>query len=90
VAVSIDQQPAALFDVSYGGLRLELPQEPQSSVPASVEVNLPDLSMSVKGETIWQGPASPPGKWWCGVRVEESDLQRWQNAIDTLETPPRT
>lgn len=87
---SIDHQPAAVFDVSYGGLRLELPQEPQSKLPGAVVVNLPDLGLSIKAQRVWWGPAAHSGGWWCGVQVVDSDLKRWHSAVDTLKAPPRS
>lgn len=85
---SIDHQPAAIFDISYGGLRLELPQEPQSRLPGAVVVNLPNLGLSIKAQPVWWGPAAHSGGWWCGVQVVDSDLKRWHRAVDTLKALP--
>lgn len=86
---SIDHQLAAIFDVSYGGLRLELPQEPHSRLPGAVVVNLPALGLSINAQQVWWGPAAHSGGWWCGVKVADSDLKTWQSAVDKLKLTPR-
>jgi DNA-binding response OmpR family regulator len=84
--VTIGGRPAAVVDVSYGGLRLELPQgEP---LPDAFDVEVAGIGLHLEVEGVWsQASPSASGTVCCGATLsaEHSPAARtWRSIVDRL------
>jgi DNA-binding response OmpR family regulator len=83
---TVSQTPARVVDLSYGGLRLELPESP-ADLKAPLEVAFPTLGLSIKAVPRWTKPVEEQGAWLCGVEVTPGDpeaRQTWQGVVDSV------
>lgn len=77
--------PAAVLDVCYGGLRLELPAAP--SVPAWFEVEVPSIELSFMVEPVWACTASDGAGILCGATLTSDSTpaaRTWRTIVDRL------
>jgi DNA-binding response OmpR family regulator len=87
VAVTAAQLRAMVVDMSYGGLRLELSEAPEGTLPPAFEIGFPTLGVSVKAQRVWSRRATTSGTWWCGAELAESDAlttQAWRQLVDSI------
>src|SRR3954469_23320618 len=64
--VTIGGRSAAVVDVSYGGLRLELPDH--SPLPDAFDVEVAGIGLHLEVESVWKQPAGPlAGTTVCGA-----------------------
>lgn len=76
--------PARVVDLSYGGLRLELPEP--ADVASGFQVPLPGFGRSIHAKPVWTSPA-PSGWFWCGARLSEDNLETvsvWRKLVDSV------
>ena len=52
--ISVDDAPARIVDVSYGGLRFEMQRKLEAALPASLSIRLPTAQLSVKAKLVWE------------------------------------
>jgi len=86
LAARIDDQPARILDVSYGGLRFEIPRSGEQTLPTSISVHLltPDLSM--RADLVWQ-IARGEQAWVCGAAVSQTSpatARQWRGLVDAV------
>jgi DNA-binding response OmpR family regulator len=77
-----------VIDLSYGGLRLELPDP--AAAASGIDVTLPGVGVAIKAKPVWTSPA-PSGSFWCGARLSERNPQavsNWRRLVDSYMTPP--
>jgi two-component system response regulator RegA len=80
--------PARVLDLSYGGLRLEVPELNDEAMRTRVLAITPpwfDGPLSVRA--IWARRPSGDGAWWCGVEIDDAApaiAERWRTLIDSL------
>ena len=77
-------QPAAVVDVSYGGLRLELPQ--MQALPATFGVEVSGIGLRLEVAPVWSY-ADDSGALVCGAALaSESNAaaQTWRAIVDRL------
>jgi DNA-binding response OmpR family regulator len=82
--VIADGRPAAVIDVSYGGLRLEMPKVPRLPSHFAVEVSGIDLQLDV--EPVWSSPAAE-NSTLCGATLasdENAAANTWRAIVDRL------
>jgi len=82
----IDSRPATVLDVSYGGLRLGLGEGVDVPLPHAFEVVLPDGSLSVPVELVWQN-YTEMGRVECGVAVSSMNRETaraWHGIVDAI------
>ncbi len=83
--VTADGKPAAVVDVCYGGLRLELAAGEQ--LPESFEVEVAGIGLHIKVEPVWYLPADENGAVICGAALT-SDVtpaaRTWRAIVDRL------
>jgi DNA-binding response OmpR family regulator len=75
-----------VLDISYGGVRLELPSPPQA-LRTPIDIKLPTLGLSFKIVPRWAKQMEGGGAWWCGAEVAlpGSDATRhWRWLVDSL------
>jgi DNA-binding response OmpR family regulator len=80
------QASARVVELSYGGLRLELPGSP-ADLKTPMEVALPTLGLSIKAVPRWTTPIEAQGTWWCGAEIAAGDSeaqQTWREVVDAL------
>lgn len=79
---------ARVVEMSYGGVRLELPVAPLDA-GAPLDINLPSIGMSMSVILRWSKPSGEGEAWWCGAEVALSaeEKKRWRRLVDTLKSP---
>jgi DNA-binding response OmpR family regulator len=83
--VTIDGKPAAVVDVSYGGLRLELPD--QRSLPEAFDVEVTGIGLHLEVQPVWTRPAGPQAGTLCGATLAADhtpSARTWRAIVDRL------
>jgi DNA-binding response OmpR family regulator len=84
--VTIKGRPAAVVDVSYGGLRLELP-ETEKTLPDSFDVEVAGIGLHLEVEPVWcQSVGGTPGTI-CGATLAAEhtpSARTWRAIVDRL------
>ena len=81
----IDDEPARILDVSYGGVRFEIAGEPDRTPPSSFSMTFPSAQLTVKATLIWKSLIA--GRiWLCGAALsaESTDSSEWSGLVDAL------
>jgi DNA-binding response OmpR family regulator len=82
----VEDITARILDVSYGGMRFQLPREPHRDLPPSFNVVLPQSSVAVPVDLVWSS-RDQQGAWLCGAVISGADpavTQAWCGLVDTL------
>jgi DNA-binding response OmpR family regulator len=77
-------RPAAVVDVSYGGLCLEIPTTEE--LPASFDVEVSGIGLHLLVEPIWATP-TVPGALMCGAALTSDSspaARTWRAIVDRL------
>jgi DNA-binding response OmpR family regulator len=77
-------RPAAVVDVCYGGLRLELPSG--ATVPAQFDVEVAGIGLHLHVEPVWSLPGAGGGLV-CGATIvtdQTPDARTWRAIVDRL------
>ena len=82
----VQESPARILDVSYGGVRFEIEPVTDREIPASFNVTLPISHLSVRVDLVWKSRRNGRG-WLCGAAV--SDVNRtatraWYGLVDAI------
>jgi DNA-binding response OmpR family regulator len=83
--VTIGGKPAAVVDVSYGGLRLELPD--QTRLPDAFDVEVTGIGLHLEVQPVWQQPAGPLAGTICGATLAADhtpSARTWRAIVDRL------
>jgi DNA-binding response OmpR family regulator len=87
VSANVGSAVAKVVDVSYGGLRLELPGLPDDGLLSLNAISLPSVGQ-VPIHPVWaKGGIGRPPVWWCGVEVdpiEPRTAKAWRTFVDSL------
>ncbi|HEY7290959.1 MAG TPA: response regulator [Vicinamibacterales bacterium] len=86
LAAKVNSSQATVLDVSYGGLRLGLGDNSSHSLPPSFEVVLPNGSLAVPVELVWQSQTEL-GSLECGVAVSSMNhetTRAWHGIVDAI------
>lgn len=78
-------QPAAVVDVCYGGLQLEIPQV--SQLPASFDVEVAGIGLHFTVETVWARLSSEGTTTICGAALATDatpGARTWRAIVDRL------
>jgi hypothetical protein len=85
---SIESVPVRIIDVSYEGIRLEVPDRHRSTLPPLFAVRVPMFNVSVVGKRVWVNNAlnrDAQNMFWCGVRLERNTDRAktaWLSLVD--------
>ena len=88
VPAAVDGVAARIVDVSYEGVRLELPAAERSALPASFTLKVPLLNTALLVQRVWVGSDSSDedsGILWCGgalARNPERTEVAWRTLVD--------
>ena len=77
--------PAAVVDVGYGGLRLEVPVG--TPLPSAFDVELSGIGLQLQVQPVWSCPADNSNYTLCGAALasEESPaIETWRAIVDRL------
>jgi CheY-like chemotaxis protein len=83
--VTAGGRPAAVVDVSYGGLRLELP-DPEP-LPPSFAIEMASIGLHLAVEPVWAAVMPQTGRTICGAALAEDETpaaQAWHAIVDRL------
>jgi CheY-like chemotaxis protein len=83
--VTADGRPATVVDVSYGGVRLELPEG--AGLPARFDVEMTSIGLHLPVEPVWAAVVAETGKTICGAALMEHEtpaVQAWHAIVDRL------
>ena len=78
-------QPAAVVDVSYGGLRLEVPRG--TDLAQSFPVELSGVGLQFDVQTVWSGPSENGNYTLCGAALasdQNAAAHTWRAIVDRL------
>ena len=84
LTAQVDDKPAKIVDVSYGGVKLEIRQSEGGVPPDSFQLQLPN-SMSLHADLVWKTMLTDD-IWMCGATVwpDESTARHWFGLVDTV------
>jgi DNA-binding response OmpR family regulator len=79
---SVEGQQARVLDISYGGMRLELPFEAFVGLP--LEINIPEIDYTLRANTVWIQDVGA-GTQICGAVLKMGDQSSavWHELVDT-------
>lgn len=83
--VTADGKPAAVVDVCYGGLRLEIPAGQQ--LPASFDVEVAGIGLHLQVEPVWTHPSEDADAVVCGAALASDSTpaaRTWRAIVDRL------
>ena len=83
--VTIDGKPAAVVDVSYGGLRIELPDHRQ--LPDAFDVEVTGIGLHLEVQPVWTQPGGPTAGTVCGATLAAEhtpSARTWRAIVDRL------
>jgi hypothetical protein len=78
-------KPAAVVDVSYGGLRLEL--QDQTPLPEAFDVEVAGIGLHLEVQSVWSHPAGPLAGTVCGAALAADhtpSARTWRAIVDRL------
>ncbi len=81
----VQQRSARVLDLSYGGLRLEMPDT--TEFPGRFPVVFPGRGLAIQARAVWTHPAAP-GAMWCGAERFEADPTtetEWRHLVDSVQ-----
>ena len=78
----VDDFPARIVDVSYGGVKFEI-RPPDQTVPTTFLLRLANLAL--QADLVWKSMLNDD-VWVCGAAVwpEESSARQWFGLVDTV------
>ena len=83
--VTVAGKPAAVVDVSYGGLRLEVPTG--TNLAQSFPVELAGIGLQFDVQTVWSCPADNRNYMLCGAALasdQTAAAHTWRAIVDRL------
>lgn len=86
IPARIDDQPARILDISYGGVRFEIPRREAAALPTSIDITLPTSALSVRADLVWQSPMGDFA-WLCGAAVSQANpaiAREWRGLVDAI------
>jgi len=83
--VTADGKPAAVVDVCYGGLRLEIPAG--GALPPSFDVEVAGIGLHLQVEPVWSHPSEDSRAVVCGATLSSEGTpaaRTWRAIVDRL------
>lgn len=82
---TVGDAPARILDVSYGGVRFELPGEADRTPPSALQITFPSAQVVVNATLVWKSLVA--GRTWlCGAAVADENVASiaWHGLVDAL------
>lgn len=86
IDVRVDDRQARITEISYGGMRLELPRDMAGSLPPSLSLRLVNPDLSLRADIVWQSPEGDE-VLLCGAAVSQTNLasqREWRELVDAV------
>jgi DNA-binding response OmpR family regulator len=83
--VTVDGRPAAVVDVSYGGLRIELPD--RAPLPKAFDVEVAGIGLHLEVEPVWMQTEPGASGSVCGATLSTEhtpSARTWRAIVDRL------
>jgi DNA-binding response OmpR family regulator len=83
----VNDVPARVVDVSYEGLRLEVPDKPESAVPPFFMVKIPLFNVTCRAQRVWSVASAEEKLTWCGAALVGGDpavALAWRTLVDSV------
>ena len=83
--VTVGGRPAAVVDVSYGGLRLELPE--RTPLPSAFDVEVAGIGLHLEVESVWMQAEPGTRGVVCGATLAADNTpsaRTWRAIVDRL------
>jgi DNA-binding response OmpR family regulator len=83
---SIDNSPARVIDVSYGGVRVEVDRASETPLPKTFNLRLPAAHLNVPADLVWSNRTGSRS-WLCGValsRMGQVETTAWRGLVDRM------
>ena len=85
--VTVGGRPAAVVDVCYGGLRLEMPEGPPPSGRFALEIA--GIGLQLQADPVWIDTSSRANGSVCGAAIAEDyspEARTWRVLVDRLSS----
>ncbi len=85
----VARRSARVIDISYGGIRLELP--PAETIPAKFRMAIPGFDGVFRAKPVWSR-FTPVGSISCGAELLEANPQiiaQWRQLVDSIHNGGR-
>jgi hypothetical protein len=82
----VARRSARVIDISYGGIRLELP--PAETIPAKFRMAIPGFEGVFRAKPVWSR-FTPVGSISCGAELLEANPQivaQWRQLVDSINS----
>jgi len=83
VPVEIDEVPARVIDVGYGGAQVEVFRPGATRLAPQLRVVFPVNDVALEADLVWGAPERA-GRWLCGIAVRPAHEQAWRGFVDSL------
>ncbi|HEY7173097.1 MAG TPA: response regulator [Vicinamibacterales bacterium] len=87
IPVAIGEIPGRVLDMSYGGVRLQLPRtRMRDELPPILELVLPNNGVAVTIHPVWAKNSGEDADWQCGGELVDTDLRsvhEWRRFVDS-------
>jgi CheY-like chemotaxis protein len=83
VPVEIDDVPARVIDIGYGGAQVEVFRPGAAHVPPHLRLVFPVSEVALEADLVWGAPERA-GRWLCGVAVRPTHEHAWRAFVDSL------
>lgn len=83
---SIDDSPARVLDVSYGGLRVEVDRASENPLPRTFSIKLAAAHLDFPADLVWSSRIGDRS-WQCGValsRMGQIEASAWRGLVDMI------
>jgi DNA-binding response OmpR family regulator len=83
---AVDHTPARILEVSYGGLRFEMEEQPEQAPGSPLSVRVPESDVAVQVDLVWQS-RTMQGHWVCGAMLSEAnqaEISAWRGLVDAI------
>lgn len=78
---SVEDEPATILDVSYGGVRFEIDRRREGNLPADFNLRLPSAHLSVQAKLVWKNLIGD--QWLCGAALSQ-ETPEWYGLVDAI------
>jgi DNA-binding response OmpR family regulator len=81
----IGDRPARILDISYGGLRFEIPRS-DTDLPASLSLRVSTSDFSIRADIVWRTSIGSE-ILMCGAQVSQSSpavAREWRGLVDAV------
>jgi CheY-like chemotaxis protein len=81
--VEVDDVPARVIDIGYGGAQVEVFRPGAANIPPQLRLVFPVNEVALEADLVW-GTPERAGRWLCGVAVRPAAETAWRSFVDSL------